>query len=110
MNSCEIDKNIDLIDFINQEKLDKKINSKKIFCYFIRCLAKSIIELNTKFYNIKNKTDAVVSGINMIYHIYFIHIYIYIYLYLLLPRCPMIKGSPLLCLLLCMIYQTFFIS
>ncbi len=72
MNSCEIDKNIDLIDFINQEKLDKKINSKKIFCYFIRCLAKSIIELNNKFYNIKNKTDAVVSGINMIYHIYFI--------------------------------------
>ena len=72
MNSCEIDKNIDLVDFINQEKLDKKINSKKIFCYFIRCLAKSIIELNNKFYNVKNKTDAVVSGINMIYHIYFI--------------------------------------
>lgn len=72
MNSCEIDKNIDLVDFINQEKLDKKINSKKIFCYFIRCLAKSIIELNNKFYNVKNKTDAVISGINMIYHIYFI--------------------------------------
>ena len=72
MNSCDIDKNIDLIDFINQEKNDKKINSKKIFCYFIRCLAKSIIELNNKFYNIKNKMDAVVSGINMIYHIYFI--------------------------------------
>lgn len=72
MQSCEIDKNIDLVDFINQEKLDKKINSKKIFCYFIRCLAKSIIELNNKFYNVKNKTDAVISGINMIYHIYFI--------------------------------------
>ena len=72
MNSCDIDKNIDLIDFINHEKLEKKINSKKIFCYFIRCLAKSIIELNNKFYNIKNKNDAVISGINMIYHIYFI--------------------------------------
>lgn len=72
MNSCQIDKNIDLVDFINQEKSDKKINSKKIFCYFIRCLAKSIIELNNKFQNVKNKTDAVTSGINMIYHIYFI--------------------------------------
>lgn len=67
-----IDKNMDLIEFINQEKSDKKINTKKIFNYFNKCLIKSFIELENKFSNIENKKDSVISGTNMIFHIYFI--------------------------------------
>ena len=67
-----IDFNIDLINFINQEKKEKKINGKKIFGYFNSCLIKTFVELNTKFINIENKNDHIISAINMIYYIYFL--------------------------------------
>ena len=34
MNSCEIDKNIDLVDFINQEKLIKKLTQKNFLLFY----------------------------------------------------------------------------
>jgi len=66
---------VELIDFINQEKINKKINGKKIFNYFSKCIIKSIIELNNKFKKIENKTNSIISGINMIYNIFFILIF-----------------------------------
>ena len=67
-----MDKQIDLVEFINQEINSKKLNNKKIFIYFNRCIIKSIIELHNKFNKINNKINSVISGINMIYNIYFI--------------------------------------
>ena len=66
------EKQIDLIEFINQEKNTKKINNKTIFTYFNRCIIKSFIELHHKFHTITNKKHSVISGINMIYNIFFI--------------------------------------
>ena len=65
----------DLIKFLNNEKNDKKINSKKIFNYFNRCIIKSFVELNNKFEKIHNKENSVISGINMIYNVFFILIF-----------------------------------
>lgn len=66
---------MELIDFINKEKVNKKVNSKKIFSYFNKCIIKSIIELDSKFKKIENKTNSIISGINMIYNIFFILIF-----------------------------------
>tara|TARA_B110000967_G_scaffold196656_1_gene227501 strand:- start:549 stop:1220 length:672 start_codon:yes stop_codon:yes gene_type:complete len=66
---------VELIDFINQEKINKKVNGKKMFNYFSKCIIKSIIELNNKFKKIENKTNSIISGINMIYNIFFILIF-----------------------------------
>ena len=63
---------VELIDFINQEKVYKKINSKKILNIFTKCIIKSIIELDNKFKNIKNKKKTIISGINMIYNVFVI--------------------------------------
>ena len=67
-----LDFNIDLINFINQEKTNKNIHIKKCFKYFNSCLIKSFIELNNKFNQIDNKNKNIICGINMIYHIYFL--------------------------------------
>jgi hypothetical protein len=66
---------VELIDFINQEKINKKVNGKKIFNYFSKCIIKSIIELNSKFKKIENKNNSIISGVNMIYNIFFILIF-----------------------------------
>ena len=66
---------VELIDFINQEKITKKVNGKKILSYFSKCIVKSIVELNTKFNKIENKNNSIISGINMIYNIFFILIF-----------------------------------
>ena len=62
----------ELISFIDKERLAKKINFKKVFRYFSKCLRKSIIEMKIKFKDLANINESVISGINMIYHIYFI--------------------------------------
>ena len=62
----------ELISFINKERCSKKVNYKKIFRYFSKCLKKSISEMNTKFSELSNVNESIISGINMIYHIYFI--------------------------------------
>ena len=58
--------------FIDKERLGKKVNYKKVFRYFSKCLRKSIIEMNIKFKDLSNINESIISGINMIYHIYFI--------------------------------------
>jgi len=71
-NSQTFDNMGELQSFINKEKLSKKINFKKIFRFFSICLKKSIFEMNNKFVQINNKSESIISGINMIFHIYFI--------------------------------------
>ena len=66
---------MELIDFINQEKVNKKINHKKVISYYNKCLVKTLVELDKKFNKLKNKTNSVISGINMIYNIFFILIF-----------------------------------
>ena len=63
---------IELINFINKERLSKKINYKKILSFFHKCLNRSIIEMNNKFATIKGINETIISGINMIYHIFYI--------------------------------------
>ena len=71
----------ELISFINKERLPKKVNFKKSFRYFSKCLRKSIIEMNCKFKELSNINESIISGINMIYHIYFILIIFILYLF-----------------------------
>ena len=66
---------VELIEFINQEKINKKINPKKILTYFNKCIYNSIIELDGKLANIENKYNSIVAGINMIFNIFFIVIF-----------------------------------
>ena len=63
---------LELIKFINSERLSKKINYKKLFRYYSKCLKKSIIEMFVRFSGIKNANQKIISGINMIFHIYYI--------------------------------------
>ena len=66
---------MELIDFINKEKINRKLNNKKIISYFNKCLIKSVSELDKKFKKIKNKDNSVIAGLNMIYNIFFILIF-----------------------------------
>lgn len=75
MDELNKEKNIELIQFLNQEKLNKKINNRKIYTFYNKCLIKSIIELKNKFVNIDNKNICIENGINMIYYIFFILIF-----------------------------------
>jgi len=75
MDDLNKDKNIELIEFLNQEKIYKKIHSKKIYTFYNKCLIKSIVELDNKFSNIENKNLCLINGINMIYYIFFVLIF-----------------------------------
>ncbi len=75
MENMSNDKNIELIEFLNQEKLNKKIHSKKIFTFYNKCLIKCIYNLNSKFDNIENKNLCLINGINMIYYIFYVLIF-----------------------------------
>jgi hypothetical protein len=66
---------MELIDFINQEKINKKVNPKKILTYFNKCISNSLIELDGKLDNVENKYNSIVAGINMIFNIFFIIIF-----------------------------------
>lgn len=68
----KVDTNSELKQFIHQERITKPIDNEKIFIYFNKCLIKSFIELDTKFIKLKDKNTNVISGSNMIYHIFFI--------------------------------------
>ena len=68
----KVDTNSELKLFIHQERNSKPIDNEKIFIYFNKCLIKSFIELDTKFIKLKDKNTNVISGSNMIYHIFFI--------------------------------------
>ena len=76
MNTINIDTNSnELLNFINSECYNKRINYKTIFRYFNKCAIKSINEMDEKFSNIENKEKSVIAGVNMLFHIYFILIY-----------------------------------
>lgn len=62
----------ELIDFINQEKIYKKINTKQVIVYFNKCIVKAFIDLDIKFIDLKNKNSNIISGTNMFYHIFLI--------------------------------------
>ena len=47
---------MELIDFINNKKSHKKLNKKKIVIYFNKCIIKSIIELDSKFNKLGQKS------------------------------------------------------
>ena len=63
----------ELIDFINQEKIYKKINTKQVIVYFNKCIVKAFIDLDIKFIDLKNKNSNIISGTNMFYHIFLIY-------------------------------------
>ena len=65
----------ELIGFINQEKINKKVNPKKVLTYFNKCISNSLIELDTKLDKVENKYNSIVAGINMIFNIFFIIIF-----------------------------------
>jgi hypothetical protein len=66
---------VELIDFINQEKINKKVNPKKILTYFNKCISNSLIELDIKLEKDENKYNSIVAGLNMIFNIFFIIIF-----------------------------------
>ena len=65
----------ELIDFINQEKITKKVNPKKVLTYFNKCISNSLIELNGKLDKVENKYNSIIAGVNMIFNIFFIIIF-----------------------------------
>jgi hypothetical protein len=66
---------MELIDFINQEKINKKVNPKKILTYFNKCIYNSLIELDVKLEKDENKYNSIIAGLNMIFNIFFIIIF-----------------------------------
>ena len=69
-----IDNNTDLMLFINQEKIDTfKISSKKVYIYFYKCLQKTIVELDSKFLELKEaeRRDCVVNGTKMFFYVFY---------------------------------------
>jgi hypothetical protein len=65
----------ELIDFINQEKINKKVNPKKVLTYFNKCIYNSLIEFIDKLEKDENKYNSIIAGINMIFNIFFIVIF-----------------------------------
>ena len=65
----------ELIDFINQEKINKKVNPKKVLTYFNKCISNSLIELDCKLDKVENKYNSIVAGLKMIFNIFFIIIF-----------------------------------
>lgn len=69
-----IDNNTDLMLFINQEKIDVfKVAPKKVYIYFYKCLQKTIVELDSKFFDLKDneKKDCVINGTKMFFYVFF---------------------------------------
>jgi hypothetical protein len=68
----EYEKGKSLIDFINNEKLKKKIHIKKAFSYFNICCIKSISELYKRLSKLSEYQLEIIMGVNMFYHIFFV--------------------------------------
>ena len=69
-----IDNNTDLMLFINQEKIENfKVSSKKVYIYFYKCLQKTIVELDSKFLELKEneRRDCVVNGTKMFFYVFY---------------------------------------
>jgi hypothetical protein len=69
-----LDKNTELIDFINHEKCNDEINVKRAYIYFNTCCVKTILELSSKFNSHSQWTymNEVVKGTKMFSHVFFI--------------------------------------
>jgi len=69
-----LDKNTELIDFINQEKCNEEINVKRAYIYFNTCCVKTILELSSKFKSHSQWTyiNEVIKGTKMFSHVFFI--------------------------------------
>ena len=69
-----IEKNSDLLDFINSEKSKDPIDINKAYLYFNTCCCKTIIELDKKLKNLNDKcmTQEIVMGTQMFSHVFFV--------------------------------------
>tara|TARA_Y100000590_G_scaffold179768_1_gene204906 strand:+ start:6623 stop:7327 length:705 start_codon:yes stop_codon:yes gene_type:complete len=68
----EYEKGKSLIDFINNERLKKKVQIKKSFNYFNICCIKSIDELYKRLSKLSECQLEIIMGVNMFYHIFFV--------------------------------------
>jgi hypothetical protein len=69
-----IDNNTDLMLFINQEKIENfKVSPKKVYIYFYKCLQKTIVELDSKFLELKDneRTECVINGTKMFFYVFY---------------------------------------
>ena len=72
-NNEELNNNI--IEFINNKKLQDKLSDLEIYKYFIQLIHNFSLKLNNKFLNIENKNEIIFNGINIIVNLYFILIF-----------------------------------
>lgn len=67
--------NLELINFINKEKTYNYLNNPKIYSCFIKCFIKTLINIHTKLneiININNINTHVITGSNVMYHVFWI--------------------------------------
>ena len=69
-----IEKNSDLLDFINSEKYTEDVDINKAYLYFNTCCCKTIIELDKKLKNLNDRcmTEEIVMGTKMFSHVFFV--------------------------------------
>ena len=69
-----IEKNSDLLEFINSEKSKETIDINKAYLYFNTCCCKTIIELDKKLKNLNDKcmTEEIIMGTKMFSHVFFV--------------------------------------
>ncbi len=69
-----IEKNSDLLEFINSEKYDNEIDINKAYLYFNTCCCKTIIELDKKLKNLNDKCmlQEIIMGTKMFSHVFFV--------------------------------------
>jgi hypothetical protein len=69
-----IEKNSDLLEFINSEKYTENIDINKAYLYFNTCCCKTLIELDKKLGNLneKCKTQEIIMGTHMFFHVFFV--------------------------------------
>ncbi len=69
-----IEKNSDLLEFINSEKYEEDIDISKSYLYFNTCCCKTLIELDKKLkgLNDKSMTQEIIMGTQMFSHVFFV--------------------------------------
>jgi hypothetical protein len=69
-----IEKNSDLLEFINSEKNAEEIDINKAYLYFNTCCCKTIIELDKKLKDLNDKCmlQEIVMGTQMFSHVFFV--------------------------------------
>mgnify|MGYP000660175228 FL=1 len=69
-----IEKNSDLLDFINSEKYTEDIDINKAYLYFNTCCCKTLIELDKKLKNLNDRcmTEEIIMGAKMFSHVFFV--------------------------------------